>query len=1129
MFSKRRISPTPRATLLVSVLFAFAALLPAFPVSADGAAPWSDAGSTGVGSSVTAGAGAGRSVLCRATSDPTKSEGWGVLVETDRMATSQELNEWLTSGTAINALQDASRPEGATHQVRGVTWSWVKLYRKWREPVQTLLPHGTKYQYGGPRGKEWTRVVPPNDGFSPLYGSVWVNKWYEAGYANCDPVRCPGGSCSSTRFGAIKSPVLKWCLKSDIYEERFTTPRAMVGSKDLTDCRTGGPELTPFKLCQTHWEVWRFYGEKGNPASAYISGSGKASYSVSRIPLLGSVDCAMPDVTVNQKSRNETIGVFLSPHPWDSSSGLDQLPPGQGVIDDGYARRNGYNEEVLRAPSNTTGGLGFTTLPPFRSKGSCTTLVSTDSPYAGDSEEARQLRKNFTDVIKAQGYSEQFARLAANADAAGNWGDGVPCSSGAEFARPFAVVVKNDAIRPVYGTCWVPVWQARFGQVNPANVVSYSPRNRYLFRYGSQSRPILKVTGSADDIDRFAAYARTRQSSVVVVSVDLPVQSDSSAITTKSMYITVVSPDSSTTKVTPVDLQNRVQALWSESGAQSNQRFKVSGSASYATASPGERGLEHHARWRDAIGMDVEKRFREHGGNVATTEGTGVGLPVNRNFSNQDWVPADAYATSNDMYMTQFTDSWDTLRVNSSKAAADASKAAVCVDGPLASGDIAPVVAPAAQVEIASKVTLPSTTINPAWSIDQCEPAESTDEKVRDESAAACLEFDKLSPADKANVLKFPSTTPLAQKKFDAYIRVLLTQNPSASIPDSVDLGEVVQVEYVSARNPSAKGTIAISAVVAVDRTKCPPGSTLAECVNNPPPTTTTTTPSTPDAECPGTCAGSLPRVTDRPSATVTLVVPRTFATGAGMTSKQKVTAVVHDLNDEKVCDGVVGSSTGRVSGGNTGGSDVITGCRPWDHEMTLRLTISAVGGFSQVKIDPNSTANNTVLSGCNAAGLRASFEANYANTACSRSFEMEFYRASAAGDGVASTVAASGRISRQVMVTIRYPRACLAQIIQDINALLGSVNVSAACNFPSNDGIERDMSLAEYAIPGWRNLGWSGIGFTVRVVFEEDVANADAHDSLLSACGTASIAPSLPGSKCTLRPVISTSATGKR
>lgn len=1144
MSPKRRTSPTPLRTVLVSVLLAFAALLPAFPASAN-TGPWSDSGTSGVGGNNLNRAGAGRGVICRMI-DPGSFEGWGTLIDSDRMATSADLNEWLTPATAIKVTEDASRLNNTTVTIRGVMWTWVKSSMKWLEPKRFSSAHGLTYQYGGPNGQVWTWVLPGNGGFNTTE-AVWARRWFQAPYANCDPVRCPGGACTSTRT-ATSNPVKKFCLNDDVYDRRTNAvPTRQANSTSLEVCYVPITELTTRKICQTHWEVWRFYGEKGNPAAAYMSGSGKASYSVSRIPLLASGDCALPQVCTDgpcppNPKRNETLGVFLSPHPWDGPTGQSQVPPGTGVFDGGYSSvRNNSDEPVLHAPSASgAAGKGFTTLPPFRQSGSCSTLVSPDSPYAGNSETARQLRASLTSVIAAQGYGPQFTRLAANEDAAGNWDDGVPCSSGAEYARPFDLIATNDDIRPVYGTCWVPVWQARFGQTNTAGVVSYSFRDDYLFRYGSASRPVLKVSGSVQDIDRFTAYARTQQGRVVVVSVDLAVQPNT---TSKTVYLTSVGAG------TVSSLQTLASTLWQESAAQSDPRFKVSSPATgVSAAGAGDQGLEHHAAWRTAIGQDVSRRFSAAGG-AATITGSGIGLPVGRNFSNQNWVPADPYATSNDTSGTSFIDTWASLRTSMNSASDAARNSAICVDGPLSSGDATPMVAPAAQVEIASKVTLPSTTINPAWSIGPCKPAESTDEKVRDESAAACVEFDKLSAADKAKVLKFTSTTPLAQKKFDAYILALLTKNPSAPIPDSVDLGEVVQVEYVSARNPSAKGTIAVSAVVAidVDRTKCPPGTTLAECLlKKCPPGTTlaaclglldgptgTTTPDPssgdPDTECPGPCAASLPRVSDRPSALVTLVVPRTFATGAGMTAKQKVTAVVHNLDDAKVCAGYVGSSTGKVVAGNTGASDVITGCRPMDHEMTMRLALSAVGGFSQVKIDPNSTANNTVLSGCSAALLRSSFEANYANTACSRSFEMEFYRASADGDGVASTVAASGRISRQVMVTIKYPRACLAQIIQDINALLGSVDVSTLCNFPNDDGITRDMSIAEYAIPGWRNLGWAGIGFTVRVVFEEDVANSYAHDSLLSACGTAPKAPSLSGSLCTLRPVISTSATGKR
>jgi len=1143
--------------MLVSVLLAFAALLPAFPVSAN-TGPWSDSGTSGVGGSDLTNAGAGRGVICRMVS-PGSYEGWGVMIESDRMATSAELNLWTTPVGAIKVTEDATRLNNATMMIRGTVWTWVKGSMKWREPVMFSSAHGLTRQYGGPSGQVWTWVIPGNGGFN-TNEAVWVRRWFQAPYANCDPVRCPGGTCTSTRT-ATANPVKKFCLNDDAFERRSTAvPTKLTSSNSLEVCYVKDTPLTPRKLCQTHWEVWRFYGEKGNPAAAYLNNpQDKASYSVSRINLLASGDCALPQVCTdgpcppNPVTRDETLGVFFAPHPWDTPGGQDQLRPGTQVFDGGYAsgNLNGLGEPVLYAPAAPGAANGFTALPPFRWDGSCTTLVSSDSPYAGNSETARQLRRSLKESIVSP-LPEEYLRYAVNEGPNGNWDDGVPCTSGTEFARPLDIIAANEAARPVYGTCWVPVWQARFGQTNTAGVVSYSFRDDYLFRYGSSTRPVLKVSGSVQDIDRFTAYARTQQRRVVVVSVDLVVQPES---TSKIVYLTSVGAG------TASSLETLAKELWDASLKSQDQRFKVTAAYPGASiASKGDKGLSHHEQWRAAISTDVEDRFKS-AAKQDIKIGNGIGLPVNRNFSNQDWVPADPYATSNDTSGTAPIDTWASYQTSTTRAAAAAKNSAVCVDGPLASGDAAPVVAPAAQVEISSKVTLPSTqlNVNPdmrnsdpkknPWQFGPCAPAESDDDKVRDASAAACAEFDDLIPADKAKVLNFPSTLPLVQKKFDAYILALLTKNPAAPIPASVDLGEVARVEYASPRNPSAKGTIAVSAVVAVDvdRTKCPPGSTLAECLLKkcPPGTTlaaclgfpddttggvgTDPSPGTPDSECPGPCAASLPRVGDRPSALVTLVVPRTFATGAGMTSKQKVTAVVHNLDDAKVCAGYVGSSTGKVVAGNTGSSDVITDCRAMDHEMTMRLALSAVGSFSQMKVLPSSTADSTVLSGCSAALLRSSFEANYANGACSRSFEMEFYRASVDGDGVASTVSASGRISRQVMVTIRYPRACLAQIIQDINALLGSVDVSTLCSFPNDDGIARDMSIADYAIPGWRNLGWAGIGFTVRVVFEEDVANSYAHDSLLSACGTAPKAPSLSGSLCTLRPVISTSATGKR
>jgi len=247
------------------------------------------------------------------------------------------------------------------------------------------------------------------------------------------------------------------------------------------------------------------------------------------------------------------------------------------------------------------------------------------------------------------------------------------------------------------------------------------------------------------------------------------------------------------------------------------------------------------------------------------------------------------------------------------------------------------------------------------------------------------------------------------------------------------------------------------------------------------------------------------------------------------MTAKQKVTAVVHDLDETGICGKYPdGSSSGAVRPGNSGARDVVSGCNPKNHETQLRLAIAATGGFSQVSID-DTNASGGVMSGCDATALKASFETNYANGACSRWFTMDFYRASANGEGVASTVSASGRIAAKALVNVYYPVACRNRLIQDLDAILGN-RASIDCNLTREEQLGADMSISPTPLPLVNyTLGWAGINFTVRVVFEEDVANSYAHDSLLSACGTSPKAPSLSGSLCTLRPVISTSATGKR
>jgi hypothetical protein len=211
-----------------------------------------------------------------------------------------------------------------------------------------------------------------------------------------------------------------------------------------TFLRTTQLNKEQFQYCQTHWEVWRFYGTRGTPVKGYT---------VSRVNFR---DWCEPSVNAR----------FYSPNPADAG--------GPSPFVSSYGK-NAAGESVatIRSAPGFSTGL-FTTAAPFRFEGtSCAALRASDTPFAENTEWAKTNLESIYNGYLSRENSET-ARYMSNLKTPTplTWEDGVPCTSGAEFSRPAAVTDADPNATPVYGTCYV--------KVNRIAAVFTGPRGDWL-------------------------------------------------------------------------------------------------------------------------------------------------------------------------------------------------------------------------------------------------------------------------------------------------------------------------------------------------------------------------------------------------------------------------------------------------------------------------------------------------------------------------------------------------------------------------------------------------------------------------------------------------------------------------
>lgn len=227
-------------------------------------------------------------------------------------------------------------------------------------------------------------------------------------------------------------------------------------------------------LCQTGFDVWRFWGHKNSPVEGW---------SASRINL-------------DYWCENNPLISLFSPHPHDAGAMLNAPP----WVNDVHTNGATPPQTVVRAPNSR-----YTTLPPFRSGGaSCSALITRPDPWApvvnADSELGAKVRTDIAYMYNAWSYmfSPPIARQLVNARFVNGtnpgdigWDDGVPCSSGMELFN--AADPSNPA---VFGTCWIPTerrmvrWRNAAGELAPSWPVR--GRHRYDDTYGPQTVPADK-------------------------------------------------------------------------------------------------------------------------------------------------------------------------------------------------------------------------------------------------------------------------------------------------------------------------------------------------------------------------------------------------------------------------------------------------------------------------------------------------------------------------------------------------------------------------------------------------------------------------------------------------------------
>lgn len=283
-----------------------------------------------------------------------------------------------------------------------------------------------------------------------LQGGTWVRdqKIWDAPFSQCVPGICPPGSPCTLENTYNRPPTkLKPC------------PNPINPAADIPECPdVVPPPNTPFVYCQTHWEVWRFYGTISSPVQ---------SYSVSRVNL-------------RDWCVNEPVATFFSPHPNDA--GVNTVPGASNP----FARAsftNTMKEKVIvsqNAPANPYGT--YSTNVPFRRSGACTVLNSPESPYADGSAWATTRLDEMFNAWRTE-FSDLTARSMTNVSVAMAWNDGITCSSGTEFARTKAFIDANPQDAPAYGVCWVQVERRGTMFTNSARVAVLNWPESSIHRY----------------------------------------------------------------------------------------------------------------------------------------------------------------------------------------------------------------------------------------------------------------------------------------------------------------------------------------------------------------------------------------------------------------------------------------------------------------------------------------------------------------------------------------------------------------------------------------------------------------------------------------------------------------------
>lgn len=794
---------------LAALAVVFTALLPALPVYAEAN---TDTGPGGQGGSNTPANSAGRGVVCRNIGS--SFEGWGTLSIEDRAATSTALG--LSSST------DTTRAEGTKTTINGSTWSWSKSYLKWIEYEVSGSSPGAKRTWGGPGGDVWTWAVSGVDGFQiGPPGKAWVRFWFKD-YPNCDPVLCPGGTCSAS---LNRVPKWRWCLPND--EASVSEVYRIPPSSSLKQCERADATSDPLRKCQMYWEVWRFYGKSRDTDPTSF-------YTVSRVPLLKAPAC--PTAT-------ESRIVSISPHPADGPSANDpRATPtsGRSLFDGGFAR---FNDPLVSppvyAPNHLQPAEGYTTSRPFDTGGTqpgadCTILQNKDAttnPYAGNSQSATLLRQIRRETYISQGYSPALADAMANQNEDQSWDDGLACSSGAEYAVAESVPVGE---RPVYGSCWVPVVRAGQQMVSGEGGASYVFRDSNLYRYDNTSRGQVKVVGPGDDIDKFVLFLRMRNKAVTVSSINsVPNQPPTGSATsstyagyTKTIYLTSSEMERNLNLAQRnTQFLGKVEELWKEAHNDPDPRFKVSLESSKVTAvdaadrTRGSGGLGHHEAWRQAIRTNVLQRWNEAWtrapitSDKAVTSGMGIGHPIGQNHLNSNWVPAAAYTEKPEIITIvtskgrETTTTWslvkDVYPGNQRQTAAEnAALSAICADGPMSAGDF---VASNTKIKITSTADFPSGTLTSDWKVEPCVPAS----RASKADIEACESFNELSATEQKEKLEMPKTSAAAEDAWSEVRKDLLARKSRPT--GSINLGQVGTIEYGTGSN---RTIVVIEAVV---------------------------------------------------------------------------------------------------------------------------------------------------------------------------------------------------------------------------------------------------------------------------------------------------------------------------